>query len=281
MCKNGEVVLWLIKLFDRRPDIAGLFGMACFLLFSLLGFRACRDYRKLSAAPHSMTLAEACLSLTSEERWVSLQEVLWHCDRSLHSPSGDSMSVVVSDLSEGHFVVARYEDPLDCALLQEKPLQGVLRPMSERGRQKYIEEGLLLPSEGAIGLLCTYCGRGNSLTGIVVCTLLALIGLALYPMFHWRHQKWSEVSAAPEPAPSPQPKSLEVRLLGLFFLLGGGALVCFGRDQVINGLLPAPWLGLFIIAVGLVFLVAPQSRFATSRAARLDPTYKRKPDKDL
>ena len=49
-----------------------------------------------------------------------------------------------------------------------------------------------------------------------------------------------------------------VRILGAFFILGGGLLMSVGRGWYTNGVIPMQWTGAFVLGLGALLEIAPE-----------------------
>lgn len=61
----------------------------------------------------------------------------------------------------------------------------------------------------------------------------------------------------------------QVRGLGVFFVVGGAVLLAFYQDMYLKGIVPVPWVGGALIALGGWCVLAPDTPWLRERTGRL------------
>lgn len=174
----------LLPLFAKKRSIAGVTGLIVFLIFSSFGIYNYYQYKKLSQSPlNQWTVSEAFYKTTEEAQKVELVDAKVDCNRLINN--SNYTAVYITDPSEELLIVGDYSRTFNCQNILNNPISGTIKKLSParynnlksndfdfNGRQ----------DNSNILHLCAYCGTKNSLTGIILSIILALGGLALYPL---------------------------------------------------------------------------------------------------
>lgn len=183
----GALTQSLVNLFARYPRLGGLFGLAMAALFGYLGISSWQAMQTMPQEPQQLSLSEAVAAIQSsgEDLWVSIDDGWWDCGNMVRE--GDRTTVIFTDQTQSVLGLAVFSGSRDmtCDDLSGAPATGVLRILGEREVERLDDRGFDLAGyEGAsarVGL-CTFCGRGNSLGLVILSAVLAVLGLAMYPM---------------------------------------------------------------------------------------------------
>jgi len=185
---SHHLVHGALLLFARFPKVGGVFGLLVAAAFGFLGFSSWQDLQTMPEVPETLTLSEAVLKLEeTEDIWVELESVEWDCGNIISSGGGsdDRTDVIFTD--ESHQVLGRasFSSRVTCAELADGTVEGVLRRMSGGVYERLPERGFDLTRyiDADVRLsLCTYCGRGNSMLGMILGVIFVPLGLSLYPL---------------------------------------------------------------------------------------------------
>jgi hypothetical protein len=231
--------------------------------FGWLGLVELRDYTTFGDAPRSTSLAGAVAASAEGRQWVRVEGAPWQCASLKRDvPGGAAFLPASSD--DGATIVARFDHPIRCADVAKAPLIGIVEPMASKRAADLRSAGLSLPTDAPLRTLevCSSCGKDNARLGVLICSLLVLVGLAIYPLRHlvprFRVRSLQDAIRAPE-AEAPA-ANRTIRLRGLAILGAGVVAIAFGKGWVIYGVLPVPWFGAFALALG-VFMAALPDRY--------------------
>ncbi len=182
----------LIEFLTRRPDLAGVFGFLVASGFGAYGWYSFREYRGFSAAPARLSVAEATARAARRDLWVTLADAAWRCDRPIRQPYDDATLFLIGDAAGDHPVLAYFDGRIECDEARLGPAAGVLGQINERMRSRLDQAGLAQATDGRAAetlLLCTDCGPANSLGIAVMCGVMALAAMGLYPVFLFMHRR--------------------------------------------------------------------------------------------
>lgn len=165
----------------RKPWLAALFGGGAFCGFGYLGLIAWQDLQTFSAGPMRLSLDEAIARSKTSEIYAQVERVNLDCKHAwtdvLRSPSA---LVPIHDENENVIAVVDYNRHIDCFAEEQLPLVGVFAPLNSRKRASLVKSEVELSPE--VIDICTNCGPENSRIGVIVCAVLGLAGLLLFPL---------------------------------------------------------------------------------------------------
>src|SRR5215217_493764 len=185
------VIHFVLILLARFPKIGGFLGLIFAVVFSYAGFRSWLSLQKIPQEPLYVSLEEAAVMASAGgDFWVTIKEVSWDCANFIHIDVDNFVQTeaIFTDKTGAIVGVALFgAEPkgLSCKDLGESNITGMLSKMSTESYERLPEKRFDVTNyqnPASRLFLCTFCGRGNSTLGIIVCTLLTLIGLAIYPL---------------------------------------------------------------------------------------------------
>ncbi|MGD9406109.1 MAG: hypothetical protein PVH95_13265 [Anaerolineae bacterium] len=185
---SHHLVHGALLLFARFPKVGGVFGLLVAAAFGFLGFSNWQDLQTMPEVPETLTLSEAVLRLEeAEDIWVELESVEWDCDNIVSSGGGSDARTNAIFTDEPHSVLglATFSSRVSCAELPDGAVEGVLRRMSEGVYERLPGRGFDLAEYADANTrlsLCTFCGRGNSMLGVILGAIFVPPGLSLYPL---------------------------------------------------------------------------------------------------
>jgi hypothetical protein len=177
----------LYLILAKYPKLSAVVCSLVFLIFGALAVNNYVEMRKYLPAPVPISLDQAKMFVaTGIKEWVILDHVKWDCHNYTLDEDGKYIKQIVFSDNENSFLgIALFASNTRylCKNLPEKNVMGLLMPMSQATIQKAQNDGLDgsdydLSSRGMY--LCTYCGYKNYRTGVIVCSLLSLIGFGLH-----------------------------------------------------------------------------------------------------
>lgn len=177
----------LVNLFARHPRLGGLFGLVMAFFFGFLGVSSWQEMQTMPQEPQQLALAEAVATVqsTRENLWVSIDDGLWDCANMVRE--GDRTSVIFTDQARSVLGLAVFSGSRDltCDDLSGVAATGVLRILGDGEYQRLAVRGFSLSdyrgASARVGL-CTFCGRGNSQGLLIISAIMAVLGLAMYPI---------------------------------------------------------------------------------------------------
>lgn len=179
----------LIQLFARFPKLGGVLGLLVAGAFGFLGIVNWNELQTMPERPESLSLSDAIHRVNAEEDiWVEIEWVEWDCSNIVYSGTGSDAETEVIFTNESHSIlgVAEFSRRLTCEDIVGSKAVGVLRPMTEGFYERLPKRGFDLADYGKNVdtrlFLCTYCGRGNSLLGVICATVFVPLGLLMYPL---------------------------------------------------------------------------------------------------
>jgi hypothetical protein len=164
--------------------VAGVFSLVGVLGFGWLALSSSVELLRFPATPRRVTLAQALAGPEDQYAWVELTDAQWRCDQQTvtrrASSEGDSTRlsyVPIARPGEAVLLISESHD-LGCPPDGARVPRGVIQPTNARDARRLRTEGIDPPAH----LLCSYCGRGNSLLGIVVAGVLAAAAASVYAL---------------------------------------------------------------------------------------------------
>ena len=188
----------MTKFFIRYPLAAGIFGLAIAALFANLAIASYREAHRLPNAPERVSMAEAAALAPAsydQQPWVEIENGVVDCKSIRYQRVGNSnrTKIFVADESRTIVVVVEYSEQLTCQRIAQKHPTGLLSRMNEARYKRFLELkefDLSTYQDATVFMdLCAFCSRGNSMAGVIVGGILAVIGLSLYPMCLIEHHK--------------------------------------------------------------------------------------------
>jgi hypothetical protein len=178
----------LIQLFARFPKLGGVFGLLAAGAFGFAGILNWNELQTMPQRPEALSLSDAIHRVNTEEDiWVEIEWVEWDCSNIVYSGAGSDADAEVIFTNEAHSVlgVAKFSNRQTCEDLAEGTAVGVLRRMSESFYERLPQRGFDLAGYVNVDSrvhLCTYCGRGNSMLGVICSATFVPLGLMMYPL---------------------------------------------------------------------------------------------------
>jgi predicted outer membrane lipoprotein len=185
---TGILTGGLLLLFARFPWLGGVFGLLLAAAFGFLGVSSWHDLQTMPERPEVLTLADAALRVNAGEfLWVELEDIEWDCSNIVQSGGGSEARTEVVFTDESHNVlgVATFSDRLACEDIVAGTAAGILRRMSDGVYERLSPRGFDLAGYADVEArvsLCAFCGRRNSLLGVILAAIFVPIGLLMYPL---------------------------------------------------------------------------------------------------
>jgi hypothetical protein len=207
---------------------------------------------------------------------VSVEGAAWRCRELLRNVNGGAAFLPAS-AEDGATVVARFDQPIHCDAVAARPLVGIVEPMAAERAADLRAAGLPLGDGSRLRTLdvCASCGKSNARLGVILCTLLVLVGLFMYPL-RVAFQSWgARVNASFRDAiHAPPERAVEadrrVRIRGGATLAVGALAVAVGKGWVAYGVVPVRGIGVVAMVIGALLVAFPAGyrRMAARGSAR-------------
>lgn len=194
----NSIATLAVFIIGKHPKIGFAFGLLVSLVASILLIFTWNDFNQLNHSPRLTSVAELSRSLGSGSReYVLLNDAVADCHKLITSKGGKFQDIAFSNINKNILVVGNYSGSInDCELISG-PLQGVARMHGNNDR--FVE---VLKTRINFNLdqykitdqvidICTYCGPGNSKTGLIVFSGLIMCGFVLMgisPKLHKQYQ---------------------------------------------------------------------------------------------
>lgn len=151
------------------------------------------DLLKNMRGPDDMTLGRAADAATGGQRYVHIEDGVWHCDtiEYVRGPSSSNRRRIVTRYTEAFLtdanrperivLFATFSGEKSCEEIEGSDLNGYLKRMSNDTRQALTNDVRLARFYDASVYLemCAYCGPNNSLIGTIFGTVFVVGGVAL------------------------------------------------------------------------------------------------------
>ena len=176
---------------NMRPEGWAFWGVVAVLLSGFAGFISAKELLVLPSEPQHMQLSEALSKVSEKRLWVILDDIQWHCDHVYffeRNKRGDNTYILFTDKNNSVLGFALFNGKKDCNTVAQSEIAGVLdvgvkgtdgatllKSLTESGFDVAFHE-----KNGTLLLLCTYCGRENSLLGIVLSLFFLISGILLF-----------------------------------------------------------------------------------------------------
>jgi hypothetical protein len=254
----------LLALLVRRPWVAALFSAAFALGFGYLGSRCWRDLQAFEGGPRAVALEEALVRAGQARIYAVVEGARFRCGEALHDVLRPRSTFVPLAGAGGETVlVAEYDRSIGCAAEAARPLIGVVSELPERMRTRLVEAGMALPAS-TVRHLCSYCGPDNARTGVIVCSVLVMIAVGLFPLILLLRRSVEQEG-------HPEATAGEVRAAGAIFVGMGALSGWLGAGWTLYGLVPFRVVSAIAVLIGLAMIVAPRHPLVKERAERLRP----------
>ena len=149
------------------------------------------DFLRSAVGAENMTLERAAEVATAESVYASIEDGVWDCDtiEYIRGRSASNSSAITTRFTEIFYtdkstsaeivMLAQMSGEMTCLDFDDLTPTGYLTRMSEDKQQDLINDARLARYFDATSFLefCGYCGAENSLIGVVVGAILAVIGL--------------------------------------------------------------------------------------------------------
>jgi hypothetical protein len=181
---SSAVSMMLTKGIMKSPILMWGLGLVSMLFFTYFGFISWREYSRFPAEPVHITLIEESSVAAKNKAWVIIDDIQWDCDHIFYKDvdANTHTDVVFSDKSNSIWGYAFFSSKMTCDELVQEEAVGVLDFANDKKRADLIENGFDVSKHEANGRflsLCTHCGKGNSLLGIILSGIMIIIGALL------------------------------------------------------------------------------------------------------
>lgn len=168
----------------KSPTMLRVLRILTILGFGYLGFFSWRQLQSFPPEPQPMTLREASHVAEQGRAWVIVEDIQWNCDHMYYSQVNRNTwtDIVFTDNSSELWGLAIFDREKTCDEIKAEAGIGVLDVASTKKRNDLIANGFAVSEyerNGVFLSLCTYCGRENSRLGVIVSSILILIGIWL------------------------------------------------------------------------------------------------------
>jgi len=174
------------------PGTIAIYGALSILLSCFIGFLSVKELAVLANEPQHMLISDAVSKVSEKPLWVILDDIQWDCDHVFYfEDNRDSSTYIVFTNKEKSVLgFALFGGKKDCKVIRQNEVAGVLDVAVDRkSRSLYsllAENGFdiaLHEKNGTLLSLCTYCGRENSLIGIILSVIFLGSGIFLFFQF--------------------------------------------------------------------------------------------------
>ncbi len=171
---------------NMTPEGWAVWAVFAILLSGIIGFISVKELLVLPSEPQHMRISEALPKVAEKRLWVILDDIQWHCDHVYffeRDKSGDDTYILFTDKNNAVLGLAMFKGKKDCQTVAQSEIAGVL-DVGVKGTDGVTLSNWLTESgidvafhekNGMLLLLCTYCGRENSL-GLAFISLFLLAG---------------------------------------------------------------------------------------------------------
>ena len=181
-----------IHLFANFPKLAGVLGLLISLLFGSLGIHWWTEYQTFPDSPENILLSKLPPKiLGGKSYWVSISDAKVDCASLIYNTFTKNSEVNYVDDKRSMVIMATYANKPSCAEIEKPPLVGTIEQITEK-RYTFLSSNN--PTWQAyrreqIFNFCAYCGRPNSLIGVVVSIVLTTLGLSYHPVCVWSQKR--------------------------------------------------------------------------------------------
>ena len=185
---SGHAAQGLIK----NPSHALVFSLLTTVLDALISVTNWNLLRELPAQPEAidiLVLKDSYQARAERPFWVSLQNSKWDCNsiRSSSSVRNKKTEIIATSLDERIIVLVDFSDILTCDEIAQTSPVGFVTQMSERRYKLLIESGEFdlsrYKDSNQYFDLCAYCGRNNTIAGLIAGAIFTIVGLLFYPLY--------------------------------------------------------------------------------------------------
>jgi hypothetical protein len=183
------------------PETAAIYGILSILVSCFAGFLSVKDLVSLPSKPQHMTISDALSRIGEQPLWVILEDIQWDCEHAFYFERVKTSRtyIVFTDKNKVVLGLAVFGGTKDCQSNTQNEVSGVLEIAGVTNNSELYrlltENGFnigLYKKNGAFLSLCTYCGRGNSITGAVLSMIFFVIGILLFsPLIQARRARKS------------------------------------------------------------------------------------------
>jgi hypothetical protein len=179
----------LIQDLIRNPGRVWIFSVFVMMIAALLGYTSYQELQKMPYQPELLSLEQIIAKPKGSITWVSVDSTLWDCQNIVMDYKGfgtivDRTYAVFMNTDQTIIGVATFGLKQTCDEMVRAPLSGTITSMSAYEKAFYQKKGMdLAKYQNVTGYLtlCTWCGAGNSLSGLVCSFLLFFVAL-IFPM---------------------------------------------------------------------------------------------------
>ena len=177
--------LLLIRILSKSPTtVVRWLGILSILSFTYLGFVSWQELRTYPKEPKPMNLVEAAALIPQQNPWVIADDLQWDCDYIFYKEvNGETHTYLIfSDTRKSVWGFSFFSRKMTCTEVAREKAVGILDFANRAQRADVTSLGFDLSKyekNGRFLSLCTYCGTSNSRTGVIIASIMVVIGASL------------------------------------------------------------------------------------------------------
>jgi hypothetical protein len=175
---------------NPSPEFWAIWGVVAILLSGFIGFISAKELLALPSEPQHMLISEALSKVSEKRLWVVLDDIQWDCSHVYHleRSKSDDTYIAFTDKDKMVLGLALFGGEKDCKSVTQNKVAGVL-DVGVKGTdgatlyKALTEDGVdvaLYENNGRLLSFCTFCGRQNSLIGVVLSIIFLASGIFLF-----------------------------------------------------------------------------------------------------
>jgi hypothetical protein len=177
--------LVLIKIMSKSPiAVVRWLGIFSILFFAYLGFVSWKELQTFPKEPKHMKLFEATSLIPQQSQWVIADDIHWDCDHIFYKEVNGQTNtyIVFTDNNQRVWGFSYFPRNMTCDEITHTKAVGILDFANNAQRTDLISLGFDLSKYEKNSMFlsfCTYCGVSNSRIGVVIASIMVVIGAAL------------------------------------------------------------------------------------------------------
>ena len=159
-------------------------GILSILSFTYLGFVSWKELQTFPKEPEHMNLLEASSLIPQQIPWVIADDIQWDCGHIFYKEvNGDTYTYIIfTDKSNSVWGFSFFPRKMTCDEVAQEKAVGILDFANNAQRADVTSLGFDLSKyekNSKFLSLCTYCGTSNSRTGVIIASIMVIIGVSL------------------------------------------------------------------------------------------------------
>jgi hypothetical protein len=179
------ISLLLIKIMSKSPTtVVRWLGILSILFFTYLGFVSWKELQTFPKEPKHMNLFEASSLIPQQIQWVIADDLQWDCDHIFYKEvNGETHTYIIfTDKGKSVWGFSFFSQKMTCDEVAHEKAVGILDFANSAQRADVTSLGFDLSkyeTNSKFLSLCTYCGTNNSRTGVIIASIMVIIGASL------------------------------------------------------------------------------------------------------